>query len=305
MSVTESPDNITIPKPSEDFRLVQPFKYLQYPDLHRTVLLILNQKLDGVNLPQLWSCTELHLCADGGADQLYNYFDSEDERVKFIPQFITGDLDSLTESVKQYYAGKGTIIIKQLTQYSTDFHKCLQLSRIYYYSEEEKSKLFQKPSIIDDHCGLLDLENSLSKKSHDPMMYVYALGGIGGRFDQTIGSIHVLYKLSQEFPYIELTFITKYDIVFLLQKGLNYIGYTLKNLWNKHDEVPVCGLLPLGNKTVTLNTKGLKYDVTDWDTDMLDKVSSSNGVSGTDGVIIETSEPIVINMVVDHHTVNK
>lgn len=305
MSVTENPDNVSIPKPTDHgFNVITPFKYLDQPDLSRAVLLVLNQSLVGMNIPQLWSNTKLHVCADGGANQLYDFFEEDEAaRSQHIPEFIVGDLDSLTGKTRLYYELKGSIVIPQLTQYATDFDKALTVSRLYFYSEEMKAKV-QDYKNIDKHDGLAQLELQVENPQPDAEdIFVYALGGIGGRFDQTIASIHQLYKISEKYKYIDLIFITDSDTVFLVDKGINYIEYELKGLWNSKDAVPVCGLLPLGSNKVTLNTKGLKYDVTDWESDMLGNVSSSNGICGVNGVIVETTEAIVMNIVVDHHTV--
>lgn len=305
MSVVENPDDVTVSKADgQVYNVISPFKYLDQPDLNKTVLLILNQGLAGMNILQLWNNTQLHVCADGGANQLYEYFgENEKARALHIPHFIVGDLDSLTDKTRAYYALHGTIVIPQLTQYATDFDKSLLVSRLYFHSEETRAKL-QDYEKIDEHDGLAQLELEVSTPPTEADdIYVYALGGIGGRFDQTIASMHQLYKLSEQYKYIDILFITSSDIVFLVKKGKNYIEYSLKQLWNAQDKVPVCGLLPLGNTPVTLNTSGLKYDVTDWESSMLGNVSSSNGICGVNGVIVESSGPIVMNIVVDHHTV--
>ncbi|CAK7895085.1 thiamine pyrophosphokinase [[Candida] anglica] len=307
LEVIESPDTIDIPKPSDlvQYNIIEPFQYLESDSKSRSVLLILNQNLDGINFQQIWNHTELKICADGGANQLFNSFQLEEERCKYIPHFITGDFDSLTEPVKQYYQERGSIIIKQATQYATDFDKSLSLCKLYYHSSESRSSIIVSHSNISTDNGLADLENVYHIQSDEATLpiQIFALGGIGGRFDQTIGSMHQLYKLSISAPYLHIYFITNSDLVLLLPRGKNYISYASRNLWNQQDLVPVCGLLPLGNQSVVLDTWGLKYDVRNYETDMFSRVSSSNGVCGSDGFIVHCTDPIVMNLVVDHHSI--
>jgi hypothetical protein len=44
----------------------------------------------------------LKICADGGANRLFYNF-NEEERSKYIPNYIAGDLDSLNPDVKSFY----------------------------------------------------------------------------------------------------------------------------------------------------------------------------------------------------------
>jgi thiamine pyrophosphokinase len=302
MSVTESADTVVVPKPQgPEWRCVQPFCYLEPGAKPQAALIILNQDLIGINLKQLWDHTELHVCADGGANRLYKSFAHERDRCRYIPQFITGDLDSITSETRQYYEARGSVVIQQLTQYATDFDKALQVSRLYFHAGYIRHKLMDAHS-INDYNGLSELEDTVLLNA-SVTLSAYILGGIGGRFDQTIGSIHQLYKMEKRYPHLTITFITDEDIIFLLQSGKNYIEYSLRKIWNTTDDVPVCGLLPLSNTTTILNTQGLKYDVHAWPSDMLHNVSSSNGVCGEAGFVVETTEPIVMNIVIDHHQV--
>ncbi|KAH0392493.1 hypothetical protein KCU89_g13404, partial [Aureobasidium melanogenum] len=72
-------------------------------DQSKPALIILNQPIADTNvLGRLWNHTSYHLCADGGANQLYDLFTQNDpsQLDQYLPNIIHGDLDSLREDVK-------------------------------------------------------------------------------------------------------------------------------------------------------------------------------------------------------------
>ncbi|RLV89959.1 Thiamine pyrophosphokinase [Spathaspora sp. JA1] len=288
--VTESPDTITIEPPSNPTYTIYPFAYLSpsIDDPTDSALLILNQTIQS-GLESLWQSTTIHVCADGATNQLYRHFLTNETREKFIPDYIVGDFDSLDPEIGQYYQARGTRLIKQESQYSTDFTKAIRTIQLHF-------KLGSIPQ-VDSVDGLSVLWEALEKPGNNILpIKIYTIGGIGGRFDQTIHSISQLYILHSSYPNLEIFFITKYDTIFLLPKGINHVRYENRQIFNTRDKIPPCGLLPLSNKSIVLTTHGLKYDVTNWNSDMLGKVSSSNCISGSDGFIVEASDAIVMNI---------
>ena len=73
----------------------------------------------------LWTSFELVVCADGGANRLYDWFGSSPDsdgfnRIDYIPSKIIGDLDSLRGDVRDYYSSNGCEIIHHGNQDNTD-----------------------------------------------------------------------------------------------------------------------------------------------------------------------------------------
>ncbi|CAI2172727.1 15946_t:CDS:2 [Funneliformis geosporum] len=152
------------------------------------IIIILNQPILRRNIFQiLWENAELKICADGGANQLFDAFKGNQER--YIPDYIRGDLDSLRDDVRNYYHSKGTEIQCEIEQESTDFMKCINLVRI-----KEKA--------------------TISKYD------VLAIGSSGGRLDHIMSNIHYLYKLRDE---RKIFLLSDKNMSFLLQKGKHNI----------------------------------------------------------------------------------
>lgn len=293
MPVVEKPEATDVPAPEGDYNLILPFTFLNHQETACGALLILNQDLSGSGVLKLWQRTQLHVCADGGANRLYSFWKSDDDRKKYIPDFIVGDLDLLLVEVRDYYKSHGSRIIPQYSQYATDLTKSLYLIRVWY----RNAKLLE--SDIEEHEGLLKLSDEINETDKLTSNNVYIIGGMGGRFDQSAHLINQLFKITMMLNReLDLFMITTTDVIFSTQKGTNYITYENKLLFYPSKKVPICGILPLGCPTV-LNTNGLIYDVIDWPSSMYGDASSSNGVSGTKGFIVDTTEPVIINIEFD------
>lgn len=285
MKVHERPDGYVAAPPAADHLTQQPFHVFEAKSqsLLPTALVILNTSLQGIDVKALWQYCGVRVCADGGANRLYSCFSAED-RALYVPDFITGDCDSLSQDVEDYYRRHGTTIIRQNSQYSTDFMKSLSVAAAYYLPL--RNRLFEP---IDAEIGTEGLDENYES------LTVYVAGGVGGRFDQTCHLISQLFSVREKYQGFKMYIVTESDVLFLVPKGTSHVTYGNHGSFFRGDGSPKCGIMPFKGKTV-LNTDGLRYDVEDWPSEMGANVSTSNEVCGVDGFVVESTEDVVMSI---------
>lgn len=122
-------------------------------------------------LDRLLSLSSFVMCADGGANRLY---DMSGGGLK--PDAIKGDLDSIRPEVQCHYEKLGVEILKDVSVDTNDLEKCL------WHLKEVVEVSMPEPR-FETVC-------------------VYS--GLGGRFDQMMSSISALFKFLGEFTNILL-----------------------------------------------------------------------------------------------------
>ncbi|GLB40198.1 putative thiamin pyrophosphokinase, vitamin B1 binding domain [Lyophyllum shimeji] len=219
-------------------------------------LIILDQPFVRTLLERLWNSCALHCCADGGANRLYDTFaDDPKTRSVFVPNLIKGDLDSIRDEVRAYYAGKEVPIVHDEDQGATDLMKCVA-------AIEEKERI----------------EGTLP---HD----IVLLGGLAGRLDHTIHTLSYLHRLRKTRP---RTFaVTDDNVGWVLDSGEHVIHID-------HDLLGrTCGLLPVGIDETILTTSGLRWNLNNTPSSFDGLVSTSNHlVPEENEVRVKTTKPI-------------
>ncbi|XXG54146.1 hypothetical protein AAC387_Pa03g2099 [Persea americana] len=126
-------------------------------------LVVLNQPLPRFT-PLLWKHAQLRLCADGGANRLYDempallpHEDLLDVRHRYKPDIIKGDMDSIRPEVQEFYIKLGTEVVDEsYDQDTTDLHKCVNF--------------------------ILDCTPNMEKSN----LRILVSGALGGRFDHEL-----------------------------------------------------------------------------------------------------------------------
>lgn len=100
-------------------------------------VLILNQPIrrSRASMLSLWQNAYLRITVDGGTNWWFKF--SQEESC-LLPDFITGDLDSVDECVLEYYKKKGVPVVVTPDQNKTDFTKAA------LYAAEHISKMKAK-----------------------------------------------------------------------------------------------------------------------------------------------------------------
>ena len=260
---------------------------------------------------RLWRASDLRICADGGANRLYDATiltwskfleqeaSSEEEKQanQYIPDAIVGDLDSIRDEVKEYYQrcglhGRGAIgeknsglqvhhqhsgcrIVRNPDENSNDFEKALA------YIKAQQDESMRQSSMDDLH--------------HDTFYHkwkVYVYGAFDGRFDQTMASIHALYKWKNVFECLVL-----YNEETSARLLLPHVTNTIRV--DQLFEGPACGLLPIGCRCDKITTTGLKWnfsaskDNEEPDSMEFGGLISTSNIVTEDVVTVTCAQPVV------------
>ncbi|XP_023771884.1 thiamine pyrophosphokinase 1 isoform X1 [Lactuca sativa] len=212
-------------------------------------LIILNQRLPRFS-PLLWQHAKIRLCADGGANRLFDNMPelcSDEHSVSVIqerykPDVIKGDMDSIRPDVLNFYKNLGTMIVDNSDdQDTTDLHKCIAYV-LDFVSDDDKSNL----------CILV-------------------AGALGGRFDHEMGNINSLCRFSTT----RIVLLSDDCLIQLLPSNRHHQIHIHSSV-----EGPHCGLIPIGAPSGSSTTTGLQWNLDNTEMRFGGLVSTSNIVKG-------------------------
>ena len=252
-------------------------------------------------LTSLWNIFEYTICADGGANRLYDGLKSlaaseesgdttganhgERERdllCTFCPTHIKGDLDSLRPDVEAFYREAKSCVVRDSDQDTNDLQKCLRLVQKLVCPKQQQQQ--QQQQTAND----TDEQSSAATTTVFPSpVVVVVFGAFGGRFDQQIASLHALYEYSAVFD--RMVLIGDGNCATLLTPGVDHSIELVSGV-----EGPGCALLPVGNRCDSVSTSGLKWNLVEQPLALGELISSSNRVVSADGVVsVRTSQPLL------------
>ncbi|KAH6813967.1 thiamine pyrophosphokinase1 [Perilla frutescens var. frutescens] len=210
------------------------------------VLIVLNRNLPRFT-PLLWKNAQIRICADGGANRLYDelplLFPDEAAlaiRKRYKPDVIKGDMDSVREEVLGFYKDLGTEVVDAShDQDTTDLHKCIVYIR-------------DLPNLKDQNICIL------------------VAGALGGRFDHEVGNINVLCLFSST----RIVLLSDDCLIQLLPSSHQHEIHVQTTI-----EGPHCGLVPIGGPSKSSTTTGLQWNLSDTEMRFGGLISTSNVVT--------------------------
>lgn len=223
-----------------------------------TVVVVLNWDLP-MCTPRLMSAARMCICADGGANKLYDELpqrlpaaEPDTLRRQYAPHAITGDMDSARPEVLDFYRQHGADVVDLAEdQDSTDLHKCL--------------------AYIEKRFGAEELQR----------LTILVLGAMGGRIDHTLSNLNTLLTHSR----LRIVLLGDASTARLLPAGACSIRPALGV------EGPSCSLVPLAGPSVATSS-GLKWNLRGTKMTFGGLISTSN-VMVDDTVHVQSDLPLL------------
>ncbi|RLN93426.1 hypothetical protein BBJ28_00023453 [Nothophytophthora sp. Chile5] len=211
----------------------------------------------------VWSSAQLTVCADGGANRLYDRGVELEAQDLVVPQYIKGDLDSIRDDVRDFYASKGTKVLHDAAQDTNDLDKCLQLIRDVQQQHQEATKTTERFSVL-------------------------IFGAMGGRFDQEMQNINALFCWKDHFD--QMVLLSGETTARLLVPGVRHVITP-----NFEFEGHKCGLIPVAGTCKETTTSGLKWNLSPgMEMGFGGLISSSNHVDdASEQVEVVASHPLI------------
>ncbi|KAK8776406.1 hypothetical protein V5799_030248 [Amblyomma americanum] len=194
----------------------------------KNAVVVLNQPLSSQTasfLKKVWSQAVTKICIDGGADRFRTAMATCAEEL--IPDYITGDFDSVSKETLEYYKSKGTKVVHTPDQDHTDFTKAL--------------------AVLGEHAR--------SKAPPIKLDWVLALCGSFDRVDHMMSIFNTLFESRQLLDGTPVCLLLENSLTWLLDKGQHRI------LTPPHLTGSWCGLIPLGAACGSVTTTGLKWNL--------------------------------------------
>ncbi|XP_059056746.1 thiamin pyrophosphokinase 1 isoform X2 [Achroia grisella] len=222
-------------------------------------------------IKSFWNNASVRITVDGGTvrwDTFLNQLPEDVQNTIKLPDFVTGDFDSITEDILNKYRKKGAKTIRTPDQNHTDFTKGLI----------ELNKYCQEVNIQLDH--------------------IVAICQNSGRIDQILGNIQTLHLVKEKNllnPNTKVYILSDDSISWLLSPGDHVINIPEET---RQHRKAWCSLVPVGTPCERITTSGLKWNLDNQELKFGEIVSTSNTFDGSELVKIKCSHLILWSMII-------
>lgn len=223
------------------------------------VCLVINRK---VTIPteiveKLWQHADYRCTVDGGTNRWRDFLLTHDKGNQLkLPDFITGDFDSITEETSNYFNNPSIQRIHTPDQNFTDFTKAIHFLE----------PLMQAKGIND----------------------IIVFHDTSGRLDHIMANIQTLFKAKL---WLNVYLVGGNSMTWLLRKGKHTIHVPVDLVKERR----WCALLPVGGRSV-VSSSGLKWNLNESVLEFGDGIVSSSNTYSCETVQIESSHSILWSM---------
>ncbi|XP_050422094.1 thiamin pyrophosphokinase 1 isoform X2 [Adelges cooleyi] len=233
--------------------------------LKNASVIVLNTSIN--NPPEiiqhLWNNCRLRVTVDGGANRWHTFITQNKLNCK-NPDLISGDFDSATPTIVEYFVKRGSKLVHTPNQNETDFTKALK--EVQKYSARQKIK-------INKIIVMVNMYN---------------------RIDHFLSNINTLYTQRDQFLDCKTILLGRNTMTWLLPPGLHSIQ--IPQILTAYPEKNYVGLFPMGSACESCTTTGLKWNINGKMMQMGGLISSSNTYNGDSVVTIANSSPLLWTM---------
>ncbi|XP_076292019.1 thiamine pyrophosphokinase 1-like [Lasioglossum baleicum] len=247
-----------------------PLKIFQCCLKNEYAVIILNRPLHWNHdiLFRIWENAQVKVTVDGGTHRWLHYLETHNidlldgKHSQYMPNLITGDMDSCSPEIVEKLKSMGSMIIKTPDQDHSDYTKAL----------------FQLKQYAN--------QRNINLKT------IYAFVDSSGRFDHILANVNTLYKSDKLIGEIQVIQVANNSLTWILRPGFHSISIpnilVESNSW--------CGLLPIGSPVNHISTTGLKWNLNNTPLQFGGVVSSSNTYDNCSKVTIDTDSLVVWTM---------
>ncbi|KAK2583349.1 hypothetical protein KPH14_009347 [Odynerus spinipes] len=247
-----------------------PLNIFNASDDYAYAVVVLNRpiRLKPSLMLQLWEKARVTVTVDGGTQRWLNYLNEEGIDIwnandrKYIPNLITGDMDSSSPYIIHKLKSIGSKIIVTPDQMYTDYTKALVQLDIYTKAEGIK---------LDG---------------------IFVIVECSGRFDHVLGNVNTLYKAEHMIRNVQIIQIAADSLTWLLKPGFHRIMVPDELLQGNN----WCGLLPIGAPAKHISTTGLKWNLDNASMQFGGLVSTSNTYDKCPEVTVNTDVSLIWTM---------